>query len=208
MLVFGHIGITLGAALVFSQLIKVLPKSPRPQSLTESEITSHRNKVDKPASNTGMGLTGYIFCGVGAILPDIIDKPVGIYLFSETFGNNGRIFSHSLLFALAILGIGIIYYKLKKRVWFLALSFGVFMHLILDFMWRSPRTFFWPLLGLNFPEAPERGDWLIRVVDNLVNNPAVYVAEIVGIVIVIGFLITWVIMRNKRVVPFMRNRRS
>ena len=38
----------------------------------------------------------------GAVLPDLIDKPIGSILFTDYYGT-GRIYAHTLLFAAAVL---------------------------------------------------------------------------------------------------------
>jgi len=41
----------------------------------------------------------YLFVALGAILPDLIDKPIGRILLGESVAN-GRLFGHTLLFVL------------------------------------------------------------------------------------------------------------
>ena len=109
MLLFGHIGITLGVAWLIESKLRV--------------------KID------------YRQIAIGSLLPDMIDKPVGMILLPI---NNGRIFGHTLLFLLILLIISLKYRK------FLFLSFASFLHLIEDEIWNEPETLFWPLLG-EFP---------------------------------------------------------
>jgi hypothetical protein len=45
----------------------------------------------------------YRYVIVGSMLPDIIDKTVGMVLFADTFAN-GRIFAHALLF-IVVMGV-------------------------------------------------------------------------------------------------------
>jgi inner membrane protein len=122
---------------------------------------------------------------VGAMLPDIIDKPVGDYLFRKTF-ENGRIFSHTLLFLILLTASGLILYRAKHQVWALTLAAGDFMHLVLDQMWGVPQTLFWPLMGWQFPfEAIEGFAWSIW--DALISNPAVYIPEAIGLAILLWY---------------------
>lgn len=87
-----------------------------------------------------------LICGLGGILPDLIDKPLGHVFFSETIGD-GRIYFHTLLFALVILLIGAIILKKKKNILVLCLGIGVTLHQILDSMWLTPQIWFWPAFG-------------------------------------------------------------
>jgi hypothetical protein len=116
---------------------------------------------------------GYLL--LGSMLPDIIDKPLGEVLFGSPA--MGRTIGHTLLFLL-LLGM-LAYYSQDLRL--ASLAGGVAAHLILDFMWNSPRTLLWPLLG-HFPAVAnlstlEYIQALIRALD----NPIVAVPEMLGL---------------------------
>jgi inner membrane protein len=158
MLILGHTGITLGASAITAGVFS-------------------RTKV-----NAWWGaLSKYLdirLLLVGALLPDIIDKPVGQYLFKSTF-NNGRIFSHTLLFMVVITTAGWIVYKKQKNTWMLALAAGTLMHLVLDSMWRIPKTLFWPSMGWSFPKVNLEG-YVSGIVHAMYSLPADYIPEIIG----------------------------
>lgn len=124
---------------------------------------------------------------IAALLPDIIDKPLGLLLLRETL-NSGRIFSHTLLFLLLIAALGLYLYRQRNRTWLLVLSFGILMHLILDQIWLAPETMFWPFLGFGF-EGGGSTDWLSAILHTLVTNPGVYIAEVAGAAIIAWFLL-------------------
>ena len=87
-----------------------------------------------------------VLAGLGAILPDLIDKPLGHILLNSSI-DFGRIYAHSGLFFIAILVLAIAYRK-RKGTWLLmALAAGVLSHLVLDSMWELPVTLFYPFLG-------------------------------------------------------------
>lgn len=190
MLLLGHIGITLGTALVLNRILT--PGLPAP-SLQPSPNAENDTADGPPAGKTApaypLGITGIIFIMIGSMLPDTIDKPVGHFLFTGFFGNNGRLFSHTLLFALIILVMAVGLYVYNRKTWLLAVSFGVFMHLILDFMWRTPRTLFWPLFGLEFPRGDPESSWLLRMIYNLLNSPSAYISELVLLIGVVLFFV-------------------
>ncbi|MBA7692845.1 hypothetical protein ES703_101414 [subsurface metagenome] len=81
MLIFGHVGITLGAAVFLNG---ALTKS---YSLCAggraSGLASLGNRID------------IRLLLLGSLLPDIIDKPIGQFFFRDTF-SNGRIFCHPI----------------------------------------------------------------------------------------------------------------
>ncbi|MFC1898822.1 metal-dependent hydrolase [Chloroflexota bacterium] len=193
MLIFGHVGITLGTAIAIPGVQNVLRFTNKGrinnQSIKNSlSFVSLVNRIDVK------------ILLLGSLLPDIIDKPVGQWLFKEYF-SNGRIFSHALLFFILITFLGIFYYRRYHKTWFLFLSLGTFMHLILDEMWRAPGTLFWPILGLEFDKMDLTG-WIGGLWQSLVTNPAVYVSELVGLFIIIWFL--WMLIRRRTFYSFVR----
>jgi hypothetical protein len=85
-------------------------------------------------------------CAMGAILPDLIDKPVGYILFPTTIGY-GRIFAHTLFVAILVLALGIVIWKMLHNPVVLGLGIGILSHQILDQMWRQPVNWYYPLFG-------------------------------------------------------------
>jgi len=83
---------------------------------------------------------------LGAILPDIIDKPLGHILLQSTI-DSGRIYAHTLLFLGMVTVAGVAAWKYKLTPLVLVLAIGVASHLVLDAMWDNPVTLFWPTLG-------------------------------------------------------------
>jgi len=116
---------------------------------------------------------------LGSLLPDIIDKPIGRVFFRETF-DSGRIFCHTLLFLILLSLIGLYIYRRRHKAWLLVISFGVFVHLILDGMWGDPDTLLWPLYGWTFPKQDISPYW-----ESYFSNAAVLAIEIVGAAILI-----------------------
>ena len=137
---------------------------------------------------------------LGSMLPDILDKPIGgIFLF-ETF-RNGRIFGHTLCFLLFLLALGF----LRRRSAPLILSFGTFMHLLLDKMWLCPQTLLWPAFGLRFPEVQEE-DFIALIPEflaRLTSDPEVFIPEIIG-----GSILAWFAVRlfqTRSIRAFLKN---
>jgi hypothetical protein len=121
------------------------------------------------------------FLALGSMLPDIIDKPLGLVVYGTPA--DGRIFSHTLLFLLVLTALA--FYL--KDVRLASVSAGVATHLVLDFMWQSPVILFWPLLG-NFPKAPKLGvlDYMQALLYGL-RNPMVFVPEMLGLLYLLYF---------------------
>ena len=72
-----------------------------------------------------------IACGFGAILPDLIDKPLGHFILSDSL-NSGRIYAHTLLMLSIFVIIGLYYWKKKSSLSILAVSAGISSHIVLD----------------------------------------------------------------------------
>jgi inner membrane protein len=207
MLVLGHAGITLGAAVVLNgALLKVAPRQ------LKASLELHVETHTAQENPTGRMSSWFVALGnrldirillVGSLLPDIIDKPVGQLIFRETF-NNGRIFSHTLLFLILIAVAGFLLYWRRRRTWLLALSFGTFTHLILDQMWLDVKTLLWPLYGFSFERLDLTG-WPQRTWMALLTDPGIYIPEIVGGVILL--LLLWVLVRNRNLFAFIKNGR-
>jgi membrane-bound metal-dependent hydrolase YbcI (DUF457 family) len=121
MFFFGHLGITLG-------LFKFI----------EHKLPFLKGRID------------YTTVIIGSMLPDLIDKPIGRIIFSETI-DNGRIFAHTILFFIILSSVAFYIWKRKKDSRFLFLSSASLCHLIEDKMWEVPETLFWPIMGWNFP---------------------------------------------------------
>ena len=186
MLLLGHAGITLGAAALAASAV------------------SHRNTSELQKASFFAPLTRYVdirLLIIGSLLPDIIDKPIGEFIFRGTF-HNGRIFAHTLLFLILITVAGYYLYKRHKKLWLLTLAASAFMHVALDEMWQVPGTLFWPLLGFHFARY-ELANWLANILKALLSNPYVYISEAIGLAIVIWFGV-WVISQ-KKVGAFLRH---
>ena len=122
MLLFGHIGITLGVFFGISYF------APRLKTIIDPR-----------------------YLVIGALLPDLIDKPLGDIVFASTI-SNGRMISHTLVFSLTLFVIGLYLYNKKSEIRVISLALGSFFHLMEDQMWKTPQTLFWPLLGWSFPK--------------------------------------------------------
>lgn len=168
MLLFGHIGVTLG---IFFGLGIFIPRL--------------RTIIDPK------------YLAVGALLPDLIDKPIGMIIFASTF-SSGRIIAHTLLFSFSLLLAGLYTYEKKSDIKILALASGSFFHLLEDHMWASPKTLLWPLLGLEFPRThiDSTGiEYLIKMLEKsfTFHLSRSSVPEILGIGVIVILTLYWLI---------------
>ena len=213
MLLFGHAGITLGAVVFIDRVVNSshFPKFAEKKSIASSSGASQlvpelEESQGSRASwfNTSISRMDIRLLLVGSLLPDIIDKPAGIFFFRETF-SNGRIFSHTLLFLILITVAGFILYRRYNRTWLLPFSLGTLTHLVFDQMWRTPQTLFWPLLGLSF-DREDISNWTLNIFHVLFTEPAVYIPELVGVIILIGF--AYALARNRNLLYFIKSGRT
>ena len=202
MLVLGHTGITLGAAVLLTGVLTNI----RPGRLKGGEVVEHCQHPFQTTPDIEPSHNGVVSCVthltnrvdiklllIGSLLPDIIDKPVGIVFFADSLARV-RAYCHTLLFLVLIFLVGLYLWRSRSRVWLLVLSFGTFTHLILDQMWQSPQVLFWPLYGFVF-EKGDITDWIPNIFNALLTQPSVYVPEIVGAVIIICF--AWISLRKR-----------
>ena len=208
MLIFAHIGITLGTATLLTNLLPHRT-SDNGMSIEERKYDGEYQQSEQSRKRLAVRiaswfsrLNGYLdirFLMVGSMLPDIIDKPVGQLLFRETF-SSGRIFSHTLLFTVLLSLSGIYFYRRYHKNWLAAFAVGSLIHLILDRVWQTPRTLFWPFLGLAFERA-DLEDWLGNLLQAIVSKPAVFVPELIGLVVIA--ILGWVLIRRKALLKFI-----
>ncbi|HEY50428.1 MAG TPA: metal-dependent hydrolase [Dehalococcoidia bacterium] len=209
MLLFGHIGITLAATALGFRLTDKLRNRITEDRVGGSSPTSDSSHLKIQPDNRMSffrSLANHVdirFLLVGSMLPDIIDKPVGIFLFQETY-SNGRIFSHTLLFLILLMVAGLFIRGYSGKTWGLALSIGTVFHLLLDKMWQTPKTLFWPILGFGF-EKTETFDYLSKVFYVLLNEPAVYIPEIIGFIAFVLF--AWELLNRRITIKFLQNGR-
>jgi membrane-bound metal-dependent hydrolase YbcI (DUF457 family) len=131
-----------------------------------------------------IGKADLAFLALGSMLPDIIDKPLGLIAFGSP--SMGRTFAHTLLFLLLLIGLSIYTRDIRLK----SMSWGVLAHLALDSMWNSPVTILWPLLG-DFPEV-HRLDTLsyLEAIFSGLRNPGILIPELLGLSYCIYFVYT------------------
>jgi len=120
---------------------------------------------------------------VGALLPDLIDKPL-YYIPAWVTGRHGtaagilsgtHLFAHTGLF-LAVLAVAGLLTRSRPLK---ALAIGVATHLVLDGVGLSMNwgTLLWPLLGWHFPTYPFK-----NLTEHLwtIFNPITFLGEVLG----------------------------
>jgi len=94
------------------------------------------------------------FLFLGAVLPDLIDLPIGTLLLAERY-STGELWGHSLLAASVYMTVVLVVTRRgRRRRAFMAVGVAWLFHLLLDGMWANPEVFFWPFFGLDLPSGP------------------------------------------------------
>jgi hypothetical protein len=176
MLLFGHLGITLGIFIGLGIFI------PRLKSVIDLR-----------------------YLAIGALLPDLIDKPIGKVIFASTFAN-GRMIGHTLLFSCLLALAGIYLYQKRKDTRGFALASGSFFHIFEDQVWGRPQTFLWPLLGWSFPKdsIDYTGlEYLIKMLESSFKPEfsQTFIAEVLGMGIIVIFAGSWIKKRLNKNSP-------
>ncbi len=127
------------------------------------------------------------------LLPDIIDKPLGLIVFRESI-NNGRVWFHSLLVNLA-LSVVILVWR-RSTVLVLAL----WLHQVCDRMWTRPWVALWPFTGVfgyrDFPLS----DWAHGLL-----NPYNIISDVIGLVVLAFLAWRYELFRADRLGTFLRS---
>lgn len=119
------------------------------------------------------------FLALGAILPDLIDLPVGIALWDRF--ESVRLMSHSIaLGAVLLVVVLVVTRRGRRRKQWIMVAVGVMLHLVLDAMWNLPETLWWPFLGSEFTATgfSTFGAYL----RDLVMDPLMWAGEVAGAV--------------------------
>jgi hypothetical protein len=124
---------------------------------------------------------------VGAMLPDIVDKPLGLWIAPDLVDHSLRSIAHSLLFGLLVLAIGGLFLVARRRPRAVLLGIASSGHLIMDRMWSNPTILLWPFLGWEFAaEYPGIGEWASGHLTNLLTF-FTDIPELFGFLAIIGF---------------------
>lgn len=118
------------------------------------------------------------FLLLGAVLPDIIDTPIGLLFFESL--QSVRLFTHSLVLAgLLMSWIVLATRRGRPRKRWMPIAIGVLIHLFLDAMWADPETLWWPILGLDF--SPAAATSPADLIGDVLGNAWVWLGEAAGL---------------------------
>jgi inner membrane protein len=197
-----HMGITFGATFILDRTYKYIADKSHGSFDSKSNsgdaaagvIEIKPAPVVEPTTGTLVRFRhklpiidiDYRYILLGSILPDLIDKPLGLFILPNL--ENLRTFAHTFLFLAVILLLAWVVYWKKRSIWGWCLSFGVLMHFILDSIWKDPATLYWPFTGLPFNRyaGMDLESWMHMRFYDLWANPWVFVPEILGLIALIS----------------------
>jgi inner membrane protein len=173
-LFFGHVGITLAIVKTYENI----------------------------ADNEGELNIDYRYVLFGAMLPDIIDKPLKVML-SDGPIRSARYIGHSVTFMLLLLLISVIFILAFKSSKFLILTLCSYIHLVLDRMWLYPKVFLWPFyqLRLRNESVSTISNGIMDKLENayisvsqidwvkVYSKPEVFIPEAIGLLFIVCFLL-------------------
>jgi hypothetical protein len=107
-------------------------------------------------------------CAFGAILPDLVDKPLGMVILSQSIGD-GRIYGHTLLAVFTLGILGILFLKIWKTPVIAGIAAGILSHQVLDLMWEEPKNWLYPAYGpfLRYDTSSD----IFSLLESEINNP-------------------------------------
>lgn len=94
------------------------------------------------------------FLVAGALLPDLVDLPVGTLLFADRY-STGELWFHGLAVpSLLVVGVLLATRRGRRRRAWMAVPIGMMLHILVDGVWTTGAVFAWPFFGLDLPPGP------------------------------------------------------
>jgi hypothetical protein len=140
----------------------------------------------------------YRVAALAALLPDLIDKPLSLLVFTDSKSSQGL--AHTLLVHLLI---SLIIFVWWRKGFVYALAFNA--HLLADRIWRYPRTLFFPFLGWQFEPWRFMGspEAMLDAYAEVVTYPLIIALESIGLVILAWLVVTYHLYRWENLLVFL-----
>lgn len=150
--------------------------------------------------NPKLARLDYRLLALGAVLPDIIDKPLAILVFTDA--PTSQLIAHSLLFNLGLLIAALFFWRLAVPY---VLAFNA--HLLADRMWNHTESFWWPIFGWRtfweYKPMNTAEEMFNVYVDIIVRYPQVWTIELVALAIFVWFGVRYQLYRWPRMKVFL-----
>ncbi len=172
--VFGHVGLTIGAAYA-------------------SRAAASRWRKHAVAFSMDFRLVV-----VGSMAPDLIDKPLGLWIAPDLVDNSLRSVAHTLVFAVSLLSLGLTIWALERGPKLALAAVSRAGHIVLDRTWRTASVLFWPFLGWDFGVTyPPVSEWASKLVFDALRFFTDF-PELVGFVIIVAVAARLVYTKSTR----------
>lgn len=204
--IFGHVGLTLGVAYAGHRAVgegllgRYLGKRAGLGAGTQPGASTGDTEADAPLRFAGVD---YRLLIVGSVIPDLIDKPIGLWLAPDLVNGSTRGIAHSLAFALVLLAVLSFAFRPRFSPSSLALGLGNAGHLLLDQMWGSSRILLWPFLG---SDLPQRARSISQYADSKLWDVLKFYAdppELIGAILILALAVK--LLRDRAVRGFLRS---
>ena len=140
-------------------------------------------------NNQRLARLDYRLLAASALLPDFIDKPLAILIFTDA--HTSQLIAHSLLPNAIILVLALLFWRKALPY---VLTFNA--HLLLDRMWNHTESFWWPLFGWStfweFKPMNTPGEMVNVYLDIVTRYPQVWVVEVLAVA-----YLGWFVYRHK-----------
>jgi hypothetical protein len=138
------------------------------------------------------------FC---ALLPDFIDKPLAVLVFTRSHSSQNV--THSLSFHLLLLGLALLGWR--RAVPYVLAANG---HLLADRMWHHTETFWWPLFGWNvfwqYKPMNTPAAMLQEYLNIITRYPQVWLVEALALAMLLRFVFRRRLYHWPRLETFIR----
>jgi hypothetical protein len=123
-------------------------------------------------------------CMVASLVPDMIDKPISFWYLEY---NSGRTVAHTLLF-IGVVTAFLLPFRHAIAIW--AITVSLFVHGLLDAIWKLPTTWFYPYFGpfLIDNGLGQPGHWFWSVYKAEITSPVEWLAGI-AMVLILGLFV-------------------
>lgn len=144
----------------------------------------------------------YRLVALAALLPDLIDKPLSLLIFTDSKTSQGL--THTLWVHLFV-SLAILIWWRKGLVYALAFN----GHLVADRIWLYPRTLFFPFLGWQFEPWRFMGSpaAMLDAYAEIVTYPLIIILESIGLVVLAWLGATHHLYRRENLMDFLASGR-
>ena len=199
--VFGHVGLTLAAAYAADRAAQTAPI--RGRSDDQVAVASSTDAGPTDSGWQRLGRLDYRLVIVGSLIPDLIDKPLGLWVATDLVSGSTRSVTHSAAFALVLLAVVALTPRPGLDLKALSLALSSAGHLVLDRMWSTTNVLLWPVKSWDFDERTssisQYADTKFWEMVQFYTDPP----ELIGAIVILALAVK--LWREREVLSFLRS---